>query len=425
MRISPAGHTASQQGPADWFTGAVRIDALNQADSPGTVQVNHVTFEPGARTENVKQLMAEVRVAEAVGEPLGVEAVGNQDPEIAEGLPGLSAYVRVGDEEWAGASGLRSVEEGLPITPDTAFYLASVTKPFTHALVTDLMHAGLLERGASLAEVLPQELLEGLPHPERITVEHLLEHRSGIVNFTDLEAYSELRWRSERRDTLIAPTELVDLVRGLPARFEPGERFEYCNTGFLLLGLVAERAGGAPLHELLRERILDPLGMRETYMTGYEEPRGPLALAYSSPFERALEIGVIPEGAPRLRGESRPVVCLSAEAPAAYNAWAWAAGGLNGTPRDVARFVSAAIRGDVVPWNEEIAARMRSPGSSFEWNGGSWGIATSIYGDTRHDVVVALFSNGVLEDHDRYRAFHALIDMALARARIVESRPTR
>jgi len=50
MRISPAGHTPSKHGPADWFTGRVRIDALSQAESPGTVQVNHVTFEPGART---------------------------------------------------------------------------------------------------------------------------------------------------------------------------------------------------------------------------------------------------------------------------------------------------------------------------------------------------------------------------------------
>jgi CubicO group peptidase (beta-lactamase class C family) len=160
-----------------------------------------------------------------------------------------------GEEVYSGAFGLADIERGVPNRVDTQFRIASATKPFTSLLVYQLVESGKLRFDDRLSDLVPE-------YPANkgadITVRHLLTHRSGITGewrIPELEDIERHRWT---REALLAEIAGRDLV------FEPGTGNEYSNYGFVLLGMIIERAGGASYAEQLQERICDPAGMTHT-----------------------------------------------------------------------------------------------------------------------------------------------------------------
>jgi CubicO group peptidase (beta-lactamase class C family) len=155
--------------------------------------------------------------------------------------------------------GLASVEHDVPNTPETRFRLASVTKQFTAVAILMLQEKGKLRVEDSICKYLD----ECPPAWQPVTVHHLVTHTSGIPSFTGLPDY--------RKTSALAttPLETIARVRNLPLEFAPGERFAYNNSGYVLLGLVIERASGKPYAEFLRENVFEPLGMTNT---GYDTP---------------------------------------------------------------------------------------------------------------------------------------------------------
>jgi CubicO group peptidase (beta-lactamase class C family) len=147
---------------------------------------------------------------------------------------------------------------------DGRFRIASITKPFTSVLAVRLAQAGRLRLEAPLSEYLPEYRKD---IGARVTVQHLLNHTSGIPDFANLPGF----WLEE----LPKPHTTDELLKNWLSRdlqFEPGSRGTYNSTGFFLLGLIIERVTGKPYGEALREWVLAPAGMRES---GYDEP-GPL-----------------------------------------------------------------------------------------------------------------------------------------------------
>ena len=147
--------------------------------------------------------------------------------------------------------GLANVEHQVPITPDTVFRIASMTKQFTAVAILMLMEQGRLSLDDCVAKYLPD-----YPEGKRITIRHLLRHTSGIWDYIRLE---EVR-RGMRRD--VSVDELIDLFKDKPLMFEPGERKAYCNSGFTLLGVIIEKVSGQPYAEFLQKSIFTPAGMR-------------------------------------------------------------------------------------------------------------------------------------------------------------------
>jgi D-alanyl-D-alanine carboxypeptidase len=146
------------------------------------------------------------------------------------------------------------------------------------------------------------------------TVRQLLTHHSGIASFTEGDAILKPKevWTT---------AQLLDLV-GAP-HFAAGRQEEYSNTNYLLLGLIVERAGKAPLEIQLRERILGAYGLKRTYLSGREKAPAPLAHGYG----RATQLtGDLYDGSGYLPNE-------------ALATGAWAAGAIASTPSDVARFL--------------------------------------------------------------------------------------
>jgi CubicO group peptidase (beta-lactamase class C family) len=150
--------------------------------------------------------------------------------------------------------GLAEVELGVPIRPDMVFRVGSVTKEFTSACILMLAEKGRLRLDDDIARYLPAYPAGG----RKITIEQLLTHTSGIHSYTDMPA-----WRDRmREDWTLA--QLVDFFDGEPFDFEPGVKWHYDNSGYVLLGLILEKVTGKTYADVVAEMIFRPLGMKDT-----------------------------------------------------------------------------------------------------------------------------------------------------------------
>lgn len=180
--------------------------------------------------------------------------VGSYEP----GGAGIAAIVvKDGDVLFEGASGMANFEHDIPVSKDSVFRIASVTKQFTAATILLLSEDGQLHLDDLITDYLPDYPTQGY----KITITHLLNHTSGIANITDQpELVSEqLYLRDATTD------ELVDSFKDKPFDFVPGEDFRYNNSGYILLGAIMEKIAERPFHEVISERIFEPLGMDKSY----------------------------------------------------------------------------------------------------------------------------------------------------------------
>lgn len=195
---------------------------------------------------------------------------------------GFSGVVRVdrGDDlELARAYGLAQRGYEIPNTVDTQFALASGSKGFTAVTIAYLIEDGVLALSTTARSLLGTDL------PlirDDVTVEHLLSHRSGIGDYLDEEAELDL-------DDYLMPVPVHELATteqylavlgGHEAKFPPDERFSYCNGGYVVLALIAERASGTPFHELVQRRVCEPAGMGDSEFLRSDELPGRAAVGY-------------------------------------------------------------------------------------------------------------------------------------------------
>lgn len=160
--------------------------------------------------------------------------------------------------------GFANREWEIPNAPDTRFRIASVTKTFTATLVLQQVEQGRVRLEAPITTYLSEYPAEP---GKRITIHHLLSHTSGIPDFANdhWEEY-KARYLHTRQP---ADTVLADMARR-PLEFEPGEGWDYNNTGFVLLGMILERATGTDFCALLRQQILEPAGMTSSGCDSFE-----------------------------------------------------------------------------------------------------------------------------------------------------------
>jgi len=178
-----------------------------------------------------------------------------------------------------GAYGLAQRSLEIPNAVDTRFGIASGTKGLTALTVVSLIEDGTLDLASRAREFLGEDLpLVG----DDVTVEHLLAHRSGIGDYLDEEAPGEITdyVMPVPVHTLATTEDYLVVLDGHPPKFEPGEAFSYCNGGYVLLALLAERASGASFHELVAERVCEPAGMDDTAFLRSDELPGRTAAGY-------------------------------------------------------------------------------------------------------------------------------------------------
>jgi len=197
----------------------------------------------------------------------------------ATGFSGVVRIDRGGQVELAAAYGFADRAHEVPNTLETQFAVASATKGLTALVVINLVMDGVLEL------LTPARSLLGDDLPlidDAVTVEHLLAHRSGIGDYVDEdEDIDPLAYLMPVPVHELATTEdYLRVLDGHPAKFAPGERFSYCNSGYVVLALIAERATGVPFHELVQQRVSEPAGMRDTAFLRSDELPGRAAIGY-------------------------------------------------------------------------------------------------------------------------------------------------
>jgi D-alanyl-D-alanine carboxypeptidase len=182
----------------------------------------------------------------------------------------------LGTQRWTGTSGAADLE-GTPITRDTRFRIASITKPIVAALVLDAVERGELALDDDVGTLLPGSLRADQP----VTVRMLLDHTSGIFDFgnegdpvADIQRLGDEALRTEAAaltdrylagERVIAPDRLlVALAETHDRYFQPGQGYHYSNINYQLAAMVLEKATGATIAELLATRIFEPLELRHT-----------------------------------------------------------------------------------------------------------------------------------------------------------------
>ena len=252
---------------------------------------------------------------------------------------GLSvAIVKDGQVVLQKGYGKRSLEDGHPVEKDTLLAIGSVSKQFTCACVLLLAEDGKLSVSDPVAKYYPD-----LTRAKDITLLDLMNHVSGYPDYYPLD-FVERRMQAQ-----ISEDELLRQYAGGKLDFEPGSRYSYSNTGFILLARVVERVSGEEFGAFLNRRILKPLGMDHTiYEPDLADPR--LAKGYTT-FALSPAEAIAPEG----------------------KGWLCGAGGIYSTPGDLAKWDVALITGKVLkPETYELmtSPRMLTTGKISEYGCG-------------------------------------------------------
>ena len=227
---------------------------------------------------------------------------------------GTVAIDSAGSDVYSHSVGFISAAEDTVLADQQTIYrIGSITKTFTAVMIMQLVEEGKLSLSTSLARFYPE-----IPHVQRVTIEHLLRHQSGIP---DLSASTlPEKWLRE------TPTkqQMLDLFRGLDSEFEPGSEESYSNTNYVVLEFIIEEVTGESYADQLEKRITEPLGLERTRFGDSIDVRQNEAASFEFEGSRWKRLPAID---PSISG---------------------GAGGVVSTPGDLTDFIYALFRGDLV-----------------------------------------------------------------------------
>jgi CubicO group peptidase (beta-lactamase class C family) len=175
-------------------------------------------------------------------------------------IPGVALGILHDGEVYSTARGMANQRAGIEATPDSVFLIGSITKVFTTTLIMQLVERGEVELDTPVNTYVPELQLSDAGATQTVTVRHLLTHTSGITG----DYFPDFGRGDDAVAQLVASLGTVDML------YQPGAMFSYCNSGFILAGRLIERVTGQTWDHVLRERLLDPLGL-DTFCTLPEE----------------------------------------------------------------------------------------------------------------------------------------------------------
>lgn len=242
------------------------------------------------------------------------------DKIAADGAAGVQARITDRGESYTARSGVAEVGGHRPVPTNGHFRIGSITKTFVSTVTLQLVGEGKIGLDLPVSTYLPGLLPDG----DVITVRNLLQHTSGLYNYTDAmpldpAGFQTIRFKHSE------PRELVAMATSRPLDFPPGTKWSYSNTNYIVIGLLIEKVTGAPYEQAVRDRILRPLHLAHTSLPGdrVAVPR-PHAHGYLQP--------------------TSPPVDITALNPS----WGWAAGEMISTTADLDRFFSALLKGKLL-----------------------------------------------------------------------------
>lgn len=169
------------------------------------------------------------------------------------------------------AAGWKNRENKIPADPHSLFKIASISKLYNAVAIAKLVSDKRLSLDKTLADYFP-ELVGRIENADEITLRMMVQHRSGIPNLTDTPDF----WTNPPKDS----KEALERVLDLPANFAPGKKYEYSNTNYLLISEIIEKVLGYSASQYIKEEILDPLGLKNTFGSIHDVDMGRLMSGY-------------------------------------------------------------------------------------------------------------------------------------------------
>lgn len=176
---------------------------------------------------------------------------------LGYGFDGIIVYVdESGKPPAFYAAGYKNRENKIPADPHSLFKIASISKLYDAVAITMLVQDGRLSLDKTLADYFPV-LVGKIEYADKITLRMMVQHRSGIPNLTNTPNY----WTDPPK----SGQEALERIFGMPASFKPGEDYEYSNTNYLLISMLVAKVTGTSNFQYIKEKILKPLGLKNTY----------------------------------------------------------------------------------------------------------------------------------------------------------------
>lgn len=184
------------------------------------------------------------------------------DKLLQAGTPGLSITVISPEGTWASSGGKADLSSKVPLTPCHALRIGSMTKLFTAVTIMKLQEEGLIDIKDKINKYIPKHITNEIDNADEVTIEQLLNHNSGIKDYLGASTIIKILNLSIVKNSA---EENLKIVYGQKADFKPGSDLLYCNSNYLLLGLVIKYASGKKAYEVVKEKIIKPLQMTNTY----------------------------------------------------------------------------------------------------------------------------------------------------------------
>lgn len=255
-------------------------------------------------------------------------------------VPGAMVVLRTPQGTFNAAFGTTELGKEIPPTADTHYRIGSNTKTMTAAVVVLLAQDGKLKFTDPVADYVP-----GVPNGENITIADLLTMRSGLYNFTADPALSAALDADPAK--AFTPQEMLALAFKRPPNAAPNTEYEYNNTNFVLLGLVAEKVGGSPLVTQFQDRLWGPLGLTKTSLPAIEDTAMPAPYSHGYLFGGTYSALGDDPYPPDIQAGAENGTLKPNDDTNQNSSYAYASGGAISTAADVATWIDALVAGKV------------------------------------------------------------------------------
>ncbi len=189
--------------------------------------------------------------------------------EVHDKFMGTILLAKDGQIQFGRSVGLADQEQGIKNVMETKYRIGSISKMFTSVLIFKTIEDNKLKLDQKLSEFFPS-----IPNSEKITIAHLLQHRSGIHNFTNDDAYLTYNTKAK------SETEMLKIIEAGGSDFEPDTKAAYSNSNFVLLSYILEDIHQQPYSEILQKQIIQPLKLKDTRVFGAVNPQLAEARSY-------------------------------------------------------------------------------------------------------------------------------------------------
>jgi len=238
----------------------IAISVLGSCEKQIDIPVRNITF-PMPENTHLKGLQLQDKLNEYVRKGLVGASLAVDDP--------VNGF-------WAGAAGKACLETGEDLTRYHLQFSGSISKMYIGTIIMMLREEGLINLDAGMNEYLPENICSRVTNGNEITIYQLMTHSTGLYDYTeDPQGYFD--FMNDPGNIILTPLQMIEILYGKKASFNPGEKHEYCNSNFLLLAIIIDHIIDGNHAEYLKSHILDPLDLDQTYykiQEGYPYPDG-------------------------------------------------------------------------------------------------------------------------------------------------------